>query len=114
MQGPASLNEKKVGANRQNAKKSTGPRTIEGKRRASQYALRHGLAIAVAYDPELEEEARTFVSKLVQAYGPEDGELREAARCLADADAAITRVRAVRLELLSSIKNEHRLDLTQL
>ena len=104
------LSERKVAANRQNAKKSTGPRTIAGKRRASRNALRHGLTIPVAYDPELEEEGRAFVSKLVQAYGPEERELREAARFLANANAAIRRVRCARLELLNSIEIGHPLD----
>ena len=35
--------EAQIKANRQNAKKSTGPRTARGKRRAGQNALRHGL-----------------------------------------------------------------------
>jgi hypothetical protein len=33
----------KINANRQNAKKSTGPKTAEGKRKASQNAITHGL-----------------------------------------------------------------------
>jgi len=38
-------------ANRRNAQRSTGPRTIEGKRRAAQNALKHGLCAAVAIPP---------------------------------------------------------------
>jgi hypothetical protein len=65
------------------------------------------LTIAVTYDPELEEGTRAFVSKLVEAHGSEASELREAARFLADADAAIRRVRGVRLELLNAIELWH-------
>ncbi len=36
--------QKQTNANRQNAKKSTGPRTREGKRRASRNATKHGLS----------------------------------------------------------------------
>ena len=107
MKGPTSLSEKKALANRRNAKRSTGPRTLEGKRRASRNALRHGLTIAVAFDPELEDAAQAFVSRLVQPYGPEAREPREAARVLADADAAVRRVRGARLELLNAIENRH-------
>ena len=35
----------KIIANRLNARRSTGPRTVSGKRRASQNALRHGLSL---------------------------------------------------------------------
>ena len=45
-------------ANRRNAQRSTGPRTIEGKRRTSQNALKHGLCAAVAIPPC--EDAPTF------------------------------------------------------
>jgi hypothetical protein len=38
--------EKKIAANRLNAKRSTGPRTSRGKSRASGNAWRHGWAVA--------------------------------------------------------------------
>jgi hypothetical protein len=37
--------EKQIAANRANARRSTGPKTAAGKKRASQNALRHGLAV---------------------------------------------------------------------
>jgi|GEM_PF-247666 len=48
-----------IQANRSNAQKSTGPRTAEGKERASQNALKHGLlareAVIAGEDPEESE-----------------------------------------------------------
>lgn len=41
--GQKTVSVKKIEANRRNARKSTGPRTLQGKRRSSQNALLHGL-----------------------------------------------------------------------
>ena len=47
---------KQIEANRRNALKSTGPRSEDGKQRASQNAVRHGLTaetvLEVVEDPE--------------------------------------------------------------
>jgi hypothetical protein len=39
--------EKQIAANRKNAARSTGPRTMSGKKRSSKNALRHGLAASL-------------------------------------------------------------------
>ena len=88
-------------------KKKHGPPNSRRKapgepKRAPPWVDHHG-----PLSPELEEGARAFVSRLVQAYGPEARELREAARVLADADAAIRRVRGARLELLGAMEIRH-------
>ena len=59
---PQVLSEKQIAANRQNAKKSTGPRTISGKQRASRNSFRHGLSLTPVHDPQDEEAIREFVS----------------------------------------------------
>src|SRR4051812_40816467 len=38
------ISEKKLRANRENAKKSTGPKTVEGKNISKRNALKHGLS----------------------------------------------------------------------
>jgi hypothetical protein len=50
------MSESKLKANRENAQKSTGPRTEEGKRASSGNALRHGLCSRQAFIPEGREE----------------------------------------------------------
>ena len=57
--------ERKIAANRQNARRSTGPRTSGGKRRARQNALRHGLATKLATDPNIAEEIKRLARVLV-------------------------------------------------
>lgn len=46
----------RAAANRSNALASTGPRTLEGKARSSQNAMRHGLRAGDAVVPKLESE----------------------------------------------------------
>ena len=57
--------ERQIAANRANSKKSTGPKSRGGKRRASQNAYRHGLARGGPIDSDwtarVEQQARDIV-----------------------------------------------------
>jgi hypothetical protein len=44
--------EKQIAANRANAKRSTGPKTLAGKMWSSRNAYRHGLSCPLPLDPE--------------------------------------------------------------
>ncbi len=58
-------------ANRRNAVRSTGPRTIEGKSRSSRNALKHGLCASKAIVPgESEEEFAAFRNQLWASLAP--------------------------------------------
>jgi hypothetical protein len=56
--------EKQIAANRANANLSTGPRTVVGKRRSSQNALKHGLSLPLdeASEPRATELAVSFAA----------------------------------------------------
>ena len=84
-----------VAANRSNARKSTGPKTTEGRRRSSQNGVRHGLNQPPPHD---------LVLKYLEPYANEYGvdtseahqtELGRALLSIATADAQIDRVLAV-------------------
>ncbi len=65
--------EKQTNANRQNAKKSTGPRTREGKRRVSRNALKHGLSASQVLMPgEDQAEFERLRDGFVDVLDPRD------------------------------------------
>jgi hypothetical protein len=60
-----------IDANRANAKKSTGPRTLEGKARSRANALRHGLSgTAILMECEHEDEFNEMVDDLLEEWQP--------------------------------------------
>jgi hypothetical protein len=64
--------EKQILANQQNAKHSTGPRTVAGKRRSRRNAVRHGLTAETVIDT-LEDAAdyRAFERAIKSDYSPQ-------------------------------------------
>jgi hypothetical protein len=80
----------------QNTRCSTGPRTRAGKKRAAYNALRHGLSLAIGYDPggEIGDFARAL------AGGRDDEHLRALASRIAQAQFDLTRVASARLAVL--------------
>ncbi|HSV99902.1 MAG TPA: hypothetical protein VLI39_07000 [Sedimentisphaerales bacterium] len=70
-----------IQANRLNAQKSTGPRTAEGKERASQNAVKHGLlakeAVIVGEDPAEFEMYREGMIEALAPVGPVEAMLAE-------------------------------------
>src|SRR6266849_6492375 len=61
-------------ANRRNARKSTGPRTENGKHASRRNALRHGFTAETVLEPlEDLEDYRTFEAAIVSEYLPNPG-----------------------------------------
>jgi len=62
---------RQIAANRLNARRSTGPRRLAGKRRSRRNALRHGLGARTIVDVfESLDDYRSFERQIVQAHRP--------------------------------------------
>jgi hypothetical protein len=84
--------EKQIAANRANARKSTGPRSSAGKKRASLNTLRHGLTskqVRVAHAEMAERLAREYSG------GSTDRICVDLARCAAGVDLELRRIRQI-------------------
>jgi hypothetical protein len=91
--------ERKIKANRENARASTGPKTPHGRARAARNAFRHGLSLPVYCDPGLSEEVEALAQVIA---GPDaNTEIKELAHRIAELELDVRRVRRVRHELLS-------------
>jgi hypothetical protein len=75
---PRPISKQKLAANRRNARRSTGPRTAEGKARSRRNALRHGLLCeSVLFGSErapVDPELQAVYENLQHQYGREEVE----------------------------------------
>jgi hypothetical protein len=96
--------EQKRAANRRNAQRSTGPRSVAGKKTSRQNALRHGLSARLGKNPEQDQCVEALAQVIA---GPEAGpsELHYA-RIAADATLQITRIRDLRASLMQPAARE--------
>src|SRR5438034_4280264 len=77
--------ERQIAANRRNARKSTGPRSGAGRKRASRNAYRHGLTLSVASSAAVAKQLDKLVRKI--AGDTDDPIILERARETAQAEA---------------------------
>ncbi len=88
--------EKQLEANRRNAQKSTGPRTIEGKSNSSRNNLRHGLTGQISLLPTEDREAHdTFCNELIDSFNPETPMENQLAQSIAEDSWRLNRARAI-------------------
>ena len=89
--------ERQIAANQRNARKSTGPRSGAGKKRASGSAYRHGLTMNItsiaAFAKRLDKLARKI------AGNTDDAITLERARAIAQAELELARVRRAKVGL---------------
>jgi hypothetical protein len=90
--------EQQIAANRRNARKSTGPHSGAGKKRASRNAHRHGLRSSITSTAAYAKQLDKLVRKI--AGDAEDANLLERARAIAQAELELARVRRVKVALI--------------
>lgn len=83
-----------LSANKKNARLSTGPKTIVGKERSANNALRHGLAIPIALDPVYDPAIAQLTGLIAGA--EVDPERVAHARRIAEAQMDLVRIRQAR------------------
>ena len=91
-------------ANKKNAQSSTGPRTIAGKRRSRFNAVKHGLGISVALDPEFATEITAFAKVLSE--GKDSADVQLHARLVAESCIELQRIDAVRHLVINHALND--------
>jgi hypothetical protein len=90
--------ERQISANRRNALKSTGPKSLAGKKRAAGNSLRHGLSITSVPECEaIESLARRIAGDIANDAVAVLGHARAAAR----AHIHLARIRALETEIIN-------------
>jgi hypothetical protein len=94
--------ERQIAANRRNAKKSSGPRSADGKARSRRNALSHGLSIASRAIPAFQQD----VMLLARALSPAGEDIGDTALIAADAEIDLLRIRKYRAALIEESRGQ--------
>jgi hypothetical protein len=92
---------RKIAANRANARRSTGPRSVAGKASSRRNAIKHGLAVPASALPDLTQEVVQLAQQI--AGGSESILVQEAATRVAEAAIDVLRVRNARVQVLEEL-----------
>ena len=93
--------EKQIAANRANALRSTGPKTLAGRLKSSRNAYRHGLSLSMTADLSMIDKVGVVARSMVN--DPADRASLEAAKSFVQAQLELLRIRAERKDLAKSI-----------
>lgn len=102
------LSKRALEARRANAQRSTGPKTVDGKKSVAKNALKHGLSLPITYFPDFRERIDVLAGEVLKDFDATCGELKisasvyNAAMAFADAQLDLERIRAARIEVLGS------------
>ena len=91
--------DRKIKANRANAKVSTGPKTHHGRARSAKNAFRHGLSLPIQPDQALCEEVQALARQIAGPHA--SAHIQLLARRVAEAQVDLRRVRHARQQFLS-------------
>ena len=91
--------ERQITANRRNARRSTGPRSRAGKKRASRNSYRHGLSSGIATSAEFAKHVESLARKIAGCGA--DAVSLEVARAVARAEFELAQIRRVRVALIA-------------
>src|SRR6266852_9344624 len=92
--------KRKLRANRLGKPAGTGPTSAAGKARSAQNARKHGLNVAVMYDPDVGADVAFMAEEI--APGCQDAELIGRARRIAEAQVDLMRVARARRDIISA------------
>ena len=90
--------DRRLAANRENARKSSGPKSGTGKRTSAQNSLRHGLAIPVRNIAALRGDTEKLALSIARASGQQT--ISEFSRQAAEAELDLLRIRKCRAAIL--------------
>ena len=91
--------DRKIKANRANARMSTGPKTRHGRARSAKNAFRHGLSLTVQSDQALCEEVQALALQIAGRDASAHNQML--ARQVAEAQIDLRRIRYARRQFLS-------------
>jgi hypothetical protein len=100
---------RQIAANCRNAQKSTGPRSEEGKKRASRNACRHGLAAGVRHAGTFAVQIEALAHAIAGAatgslMAAADAEILAFARTAAQAEVDLARIRRAKGAIMNSLE----------
>ena len=106
--------QKQIEANRRNARRSTGPRSASGKKRASRNAFSHGLSRPV-FGAQFARAVEALASRILGDHGrANDQHALASARQIAEAEFELARVQRIKVALIERAHNLGRLEARKL
>ncbi len=106
---PIALTQRRVEANRRNARRSTGPRTLEGKARVAGNAIKHGFfAAQERWTPGQHRDFEAMLAGLRDEFAPRSGFEESCVHVMAESYVRMAAV--LRYENIAALRDHRRVD----